>query len=903
MLAGQPGLLFEQERRCDTLPTTRSPAPGARLRFFAALGGAGLLALAAGAVLAVHELKREVVAGWVARLRAAAEDREVLFSTWLSERFADGRVLATYPTTTKLLATPPGDPAARAALVAHEQEILKSPLEAYGYTALALFDASGARIVAAGRAADLDPEEVVDMARRTAAGSLPEARFVLLNPGSTARLVAAVPAKGGAVVLVSDPERFLYPLLRREAAQTRTGEALLVHREGPLLRIVRPTREAKGPPLSITLQYQTTDPTLRAAVDVVEQTGEAVDYRGVKVLESTRGVPGMAAGMVVKVDLDEVLVPVRRAALWASACVIALVLAFLAAGFGIWSEDRLRHARDEARHADRFRIVTEEANDAMVFVRPSDGRIIHANRAATELWGYSREELANLTVDDLPPADLRSVLAGRAADALRTGTRYEAIHVRKDGGRCTVEVSARNVDFGGEAIVFLVVRDVTEARASQERLATLSRLYRTISEANQLLVREADVEALLAAACRIIVEEGGLAMAWVGRLDTAAGVVTPAATAGRVDGYLDAVSARTDDGPLSRRPLATALREGRVVVANDWETLPGPSLARDEALRRGYRSTAAFPIAFDGGVWGVLVVYSDEPGFFSPEIVTLLGELADDVGFALATHERTRSLAAAQEEVRNLNAQLEERVRQRTAALEEKSAELEAFAYSVSHDLRAPLRAVDGFARILEEEHGAALDAEGRRVVGVIRDGARRMGELIEAILRLSRVGRQQLRTTDVDLETLVRAAWSRLVPDGSRPPATLRVGPLPRTRGDVALLTQAVENLLSNALKFSATRAERIVEVGSIPDGDGPAYFVRDNGVGFDPAYAHKLFGVFQRLHAADEFDGTGIGLALVHRIVSRHGGRIRAESAPGSGATFLFTLPTGSGGEERGE
>jgi PAS domain S-box-containing protein len=248
----------------------------------------------------------------------------------------------------------------------------------------------------------------------------------------------------------------------------------------------------------------------------------------------------------------------------------------------------------------------------------------------------------------------------------------------------------------------------------------------------------------------------------------------------------------------------------------------------------------------------------------------------------------------AGEQIRELNADLERRVSERTAELEAANRELESFSYSVSHDLRAPLRGVDGFVRMLEEDYAQQLDAEGRRMLGIVGAEARRMGQLIDDLLAFSRLGRQPMRTGRVDMNRLARDSFENLSRAQPGPPAVLDLAPLPPVWGDPALLRQVFDNLLGNALKFSRHAPAPRVEVGC-ETGDGEVtYFVKDNGVGFDERYAGKLFGVFQRLHSEEEFEGTGVGLALVQRIILRHGGRIRATSRPGAGATFHITLPT---------
>jgi PAS domain S-box-containing protein len=558
---------------------------------------------------------------------------------------------------------------------------------------------------------------------------------------------------------------------------------------------------------------------------------------------------------------------------------------------------RRTKADEVSMEEGQYRGIFEAAKDTFL-IFDLDGVIREVNPAACEMYGYAYEEMIGLTGADIVHPDYQHLFKEFVRKASE-GELFsaESVDSRKDGSPFDVEVRGSGLTYNGEPHLLAVVRDVTERKQAEERIEHLNLVLRAIRNVNQLITQEKDRGKLIQGACENLIENRGYYGAWIALLDES-GELEAAAQAGLGDEFW-AMRDILEKGERVHCAQRCLRQDGVLVVEHPPQTCGDCPLISEYQTRSGMSAR----LDHEGRVYGLISV--SIPARLAPdrEEQSLFGEVAGDIAFALHTLEGEEERQRAQDEVRRLNRNLERLVAERTAELEAANQELQAFAYSVSHDLRAPLRGMDGFSQALLEDYGDKLNARGKDYARRVRAASQRMGRLIDDILQLSRVTRHEMKRGAVDLSGLARAAADKLRRRDPARQVTFAIQEGVAAEGDAHLLSLALENLLSNAWKFTQEEPEARIAFGAVEnaacdapqadlDDDATVYYVQDNGAGFEMAYADKLFEPFQRLHSEAEFSGTGIGLATVQRIVRRHGGRVWAEGAAGKGATFYFTL-----------
>lgn len=484
----------------------------------------------------------------------------------------------------------------------------------------------------------------------------------------------------------------------------------------------------------------------------------------------------------------------------------------------------------------RFRLLFEHNPAPMLVYERTSLKLLSVNEAFQRQYDYSREEALALLLPDLYPASEKEAIVALIPNLQGHAYVGEWHHLRKDGSLVNIVAYLHDIDFEGQKACIAVIHDITERKQMEDALRLNEARYRTLLET---------------APFPIIISglRDGVLRYGNGRAEVQFGI-----------------SRETGIGKLARNFYAD-------------------TVARDRFLERLFRETTvvdqemrlcdAEGTPFWAQISAAIIEFEGEPAIFSS---------INDIS--------TRK--QAEDEVRQLNIALEQRVAERTEQLQAVNKELEAFAYSVSHDLKAPLRGIDGYSRLLLDDHADDLNEEGQLFLQNIRQGTRQMAQLIEDLLAYSRIERRSLQSDRIDLPRLVEATLAERAEDIAALQVTITVAVNPQSvNADRDGLTMALRNLLDNALKFTRDAPKPAIEIGMRLEPGACILWMRDNGIGFDMKFHKRIFEIFQRLHLADDFPGTGIGLAIVRKALERMGGTAWAESAPGQGATFYLGLP----------
>jgi PAS domain S-box-containing protein len=511
--------------------------------------------------------------------------------------------------------------------------------------------------------------------------------------------------------------------------------------------------------------------------------------------------------------------------------------------------------------------LVESAGDAII-AKSLDGTMTTWNKGAQRLFGYTSEEMLGKNISVLIPKGQKKEETSTLATLQRGKSflDYETRRRRKDGSLVDISQTVSPIlnSHGSVIGASNIARDITGRKRAEAELLRSQERLQLAQQMASVGSFEWNIEANV--------------YLWSDEIQALYGV-KPGTFGGTVEDWAKRV--HPEDLAKAQEGLMGALKEGH--FSSQWRAIwPDGSVRWLRALARVFFDGQRRPMRMVG-----VNIDVTERKQAEDEILRLNASLESRV------IARVGELASSRADLEISNKNLLHKVDE----LRELNKELEAFSYSASHDLRAPLRAIEGFSRILLEDHPGLLDEEGRRIANVIITNSRRMSELIDNLLAFSRLGRQQMVRLPVDLKVLAQDTYQEALTETTGRDIRLQLGELPPANGDAAMLRQVFANLFQNAIKFTRPRDVAMIEVGGRSQGGENLYWVRDNGVGFNMKYVDRLFGVFQRLHRLDEFEGTGIGLALIQRIIHRHGGRVWGEGKQNEGATIYFTIPEGAG------
>ena len=549
---------------------------------------------------------------------------------------------------------------------------------------------------------------------------------------------------------------------------------------------------------------------------------------------------------------------------------------------------RRKQAEDELKMSEKlFKSLFEQAAVGIAQVSPG-GQFLKINSRFCEIIGYSENELLNLDFktithhDDIYLAEqcIKDVFSG-ITDKFEIEKRY----IHKNGSIVWVKLYSRVVrdEFDSVKYAIAVIVDLTKRKQAELKIRQYNERFNMLHEIDKSIISSFSTEQIADNVLKRLRKLVSCPFARLMLLDSENNDMLVFA----VESSYDSQIKKGTHLKLSQNLNIEKLERGESLLISDLREVKEPSSPLAKLLiKEGMRSALSVPLIVENKLIGVLNLASSEINFFSKECHEIVYEVATQL--AIAVHQSELNTQIQQNSI-----ELEERVKERTSQLENTNKELESFAYSVSHDLRAPLRAIDAYSQIVVEDYANKLDDEGIRLLNVVRENSQKMDQLIKDILSMSKVTRIELRYSTIDMESMVYSVYEEIATHDQKDTFDLSISSLPQCYGDSVLIKKVWSNLLSNALKYTMPKDERIIEVGNYSENGKNVYYVKDNGVGFNAKYAEKLFGIFQRLHRTDEFEGTGVGLAIVQQIIHRHGGEVWAEGKINKGSKFYFSMP----------
>jgi chemotaxis family two-component system sensor kinase Cph1 len=510
------------------------------------------------------------------------------------------------------------------------------------------------------------------------------------------------------------------------------------------------------------------------------------------------------------------------------------------------------------------------------------------NLSGADLLEKHRKYLIGMSFIVFLTSKSRSLFHQHIKNVLKTGMdRYCDLElIRNEGKPVDIHIKTSLLIEEGIITFRIALVDISKTKQAEDlkeslkRFSQVNRTLLALRHSSFAMMHAIDEVSYLDDVCKIIVDDCGYSMVWIGFAEEDK-KVRPVVYSGFEEDYLKTLNITWDDTEQGNGPTGTAIRTGEIGICVDMHSDPKFTPWREDALKRGYASSICIPIINDGKVFGAITIYSEETNPFSEEEKGLLKELSDDVAYGL-TSIRLRIEKEKSDKV--LQETMEE--------IQRSNAELEQFAYATSHDLREPLRMITSFLQLLEKRYKDQLDDDANDYIGFAVDGAKRLDAMIEDILLYSKISNKNRELTKVNFNKVIEQVYVNLSTSIDENDAEINYDSLPTLLSDEHLMIQLFQNLIGNALKYRSKETPKI-NISSQKEETQYIFSVKDNGIGINKKHLNNIFTIFQRLHTNEEYPGTGIGLAIVQKIVHQFGGKIWAESKLGKGSTFYFTIP----------